>query len=128
MLDWNRITGQMKKHGFVEWSEENIIKAVYPVSANKEFLHFSSGSPIEYSKCEPPQNWNDYINDIRFVINDRQKKTGNRAETRFLPIILWKTEKTSGISQAKILVFIFMKTEAALCLLQSVCSIIPYRI
>ena len=78
MLDWNRITGQIKKHGFVEWSEENIIKAVYPVSANKEFLHFSSGSPIEYSKCEPPQNWNDYINDIRFVINDRQKKTGNR--------------------------------------------------
>ncbi|MBQ2237135.1 MAG: hypothetical protein II317_03400 [Clostridia bacterium] len=28
MMDWNRITGQMKKHGFVEWSEENIIKAV----------------------------------------------------------------------------------------------------
>ena len=78
LMDWRRIKTQMEKMQFKEWNEQNIINAVREVSANKDFLHFSSGSAYEYSRLNMPENWNEYIDDIRFVINDRQRKTQNR--------------------------------------------------
>lgn len=80
VLDWNRITRQLKAFGY-EKTEENIIEAVRAVSANKEVLHFSQGRASEYAALETPKTLTEAFEDIKGVILKAKKRTADRVFT-----------------------------------------------
>ncbi len=95
-LDWSRIKRQLEKTE-LSWNLENIIYAVTLVSHNKEFPHFSSGFSEEYAELTPPTTLSEYIDDLRGLWLNRQKKTGGRILNCDHSPLLCPLEREAGV-------------------------------
>ncbi|MBP3332713.1 MAG: hypothetical protein J6M35_01560 [Clostridia bacterium] len=73
-LDWKRIQKCLAAEN-LEWTEENIYNSVRKISADKNFPHFSQGPASEYAALTPPKTVTEFVNDLDYVLSERQKST-----------------------------------------------------
>ena len=69
--DWTRIRNQLATTP-PPWTEPQIHAAIQQVSVNKEFIHLSCGTALEYSQQRYAETWPDYLNELRQLFQVRQ--------------------------------------------------------